>query len=59
MSERKNPEPPARFNYAVGAGLGLLIGGAVGLFTGNFLIDALLGIAIGVVVAYLVRTIRP
>jgi len=57
MSERKNPEPPARSSYAVGAGLGLLIGGIVGLFTGHFLIDALLGIAIGVVMAYLV-TVR-
>lgn len=59
MSEHQNPQPPAAFSYAVGAGLGLLIGGAVGLFTDNFLLDAILGIAIGLVVTYLVLFLKP
>ena len=57
--EHKNHEPPALFSYAVGAGLGLLVGGTVGLFLDKFLLDAVFGIAIGVVVAYLVRTLKP
>ena len=41
----------------MGAGLGLLVGGAVGLFAGDnlFLPAALLGAGIGVVVAFLVK----
>ncbi len=58
MTEHENHEPPARFSYAVGAGLGLLVGGAIGLFMDHFLIDAVFGIAIGLVVAYMVRTLR-
>ena len=57
--EHENHEPPAKFSYAVGAGLGLLIGGAVGLFMDAFLLDAAFGIAIGLVVAYLVRELKP
>ena len=59
MSEHENHEPPAKYSYAVGAGLGLLIGGAVGLFTDTFLVDAILGVAIGLVVTYLVKFLRP
>jgi hypothetical protein len=59
MSEHENHEPPAKYSYSVGAGLGLLIGGAIGLFTDSFLIDAILGIAIGLVVTYLVKFLRP
>jgi hypothetical protein len=58
MSEHHPPEPPATYTYAVGAGLGLLIGAAVGLFAGDgdlFLPAALLGIGIGIVVAFLVK----
>ncbi len=57
--EHENHEPPAKFSYAVGAGLGLLVGGAVGLFMDHFLLDALFGVAIGLVVAYLVRELKP
>ncbi len=57
--EHENAEPPAKFSYAVGAGLGLLVGGAVGLFMDHFLLDAVFGIAIGLVVAYIVRTLKP
>ena len=59
MSEHENHEPPPKYSYSVGAGLGLLIGGAVGLFRDEFLIDAILGIAIGLVVTYLVKFLRP
>jgi hypothetical protein len=59
MTEHENHEPPAKFSYAVGAGLGLLIGGAIGLFNDHFLIDAVFGIAIGLVVSYIVRTLKP
>jgi NhaP-type Na+/H+ or K+/H+ antiporter len=38
--------------------LGLLVGGTVGLFLDHFLIDALFGVAIGLVVAYIVRNIK-
>ena len=56
MSEHQPPEPSATYTYAVGAGLGLLVGGAVGLFAGDlFLPGALLGAGIGVVVAFLVK----
>ncbi len=57
MSEHHPPEPSATYTYAVGAGLGLLVGGAVGLFTGDdlFLPGALLGAGIGVVVAFFVK----
>lgn len=59
MSDEHEPhEPPAKFSYAVGAGLGLLVGGAVGLFLDHFLLDALFGVAIGLVVAYIVRNIK-
>ncbi len=58
MSEHESHEPPARFSYAVGAGLGLLVGGAVGLFMDRFVLDALLGVAMGLVVAYIVRTLK-
>ena len=60
MTEHHTPEPPAQYSYAVGAGLGLLIGGGVGLFLDEdkFLPLAVIGLAIGLVVAYLVRTIR-
>ena len=58
MSEHESHEPPAQFSYAVGAGLGLLVGGTVGLFLDRFLIDALFGVAIGLVVAYIVRNIK-
>ncbi len=57
--EHEVAEPPAKFSYAVGAGLGLLIGGTVGLFMDKFLLDAVFGIAIGLVVAYIVRTLKP
>lgn len=57
-SEHENHEPPAKFSYAVGAGLGLLIGGAIGLFIGNFPLNAGFGVAIGLVVAYLVRALK-
>ena len=57
--EHENHEPPEKYSYAVGAGLGLLVGGAIGLFTDQFLIDAILGVAIGLVVTYLVRFLRP
>ena len=56
--EHEQHEPPAKFSYAVGAGLGLLVGGAVGLFLDHFLLDALFGVAIGLVVAYIVRNIK-
>lgn len=63
MSEHENHEPPAKYSYAVGAGLGVLIGGAVGLLAGasgvSFLIDAVLGVAIGLIVTYLVKFLRP
>ncbi|MDX6231887.1 MAG: hypothetical protein QOH68_855 [Nocardioidaceae bacterium] len=57
MSEHQPPEPSATYTYAVGAGLGLLVGGAVGLFAGDdlFLPAALLGAGIGVVVSFLVK----
>jgi hypothetical protein len=59
MGEHQPPEPPATYTYAVGAGLGLLIGGAVGLFAGDgndlFLPGVLLGAGIGIVVAFLVK----
>jgi hypothetical protein len=57
MSEHQPPEPSATYTYAVGAGLGLLIGGAVGLFSGDdlFLPAALLGTGIGVLGAFLVK----
>ena len=57
MSEHHPPEPSAVYTYAVGAGLGLLVGGAVGLFAGDdlFLPAALLGAGIGIVVAFLVK----
>ncbi len=58
-SEHEGHEPPAKFSYAVGAGLGLLVGGAIGLFTDHFLLDAAFGVAIGLVVAYLVRELKP
>jgi hypothetical protein len=56
--EHEQHVPPAQFSYAVGAGLGLLVGGTVGLFLDHFLIDALFGVAIGLVVAYIVRNIK-
>jgi hypothetical protein len=61
MSEHHPSEPPAQFRYAVGAGLGLLIGGAVGLFLGDdkFLAAAIFGIAVGIVVAYFVKFLSP
>jgi hypothetical protein len=61
MSEHHNPEPPAQYRYAVGAGLGLLVGGAVGLFLGDdkFLASAIFGVAVGIVVAYFVKFLRP
>jgi hypothetical protein len=59
MTEHENHVPPAKFSYAVGAGLGLLIGGAIGLFKDHFLLDAVFGIAIGLVVSYIVRTLKP
>lgn len=57
MSEHQPPEPSPVYTYAVGAGLGLLVGGAVGLFAGDdlFLPAALLGAGIGIVVAFLVK----
>ena len=57
MSEHHPPEPSAVYTYAVGAGLGLLVGGTVGLFAGDdlFLPAALLGAGIGIVVAFLVK----
>ena len=57
MSEHHPPEPPSSYTYAVGAGLGILIGGAVGLFAGDnyFLPAAILGAGIGIVLAFLVR----
>ena len=59
MSEHHPPEPSATYTYAVGAGLGLLVGVAVGLFTGDggdlVLPAALLGAGIGVVVSFLVK----
>ncbi|MEO6605743.1 MAG: hypothetical protein ABIN55_09025 [Aeromicrobium sp.] len=57
--EHKEHKPPAKFSYAVGAGLGMLVGGAIGLFMGHFLLDAAFGIAIGLVVAFLVRELKP
>lgn len=57
--EHEAHEPPAKFSYAVGAGLGMLIGGAVGLFMDQFLLDAAFGVAIGLVVAFLVRELKP
>jgi hypothetical protein len=61
MSEHHNPEPPAQYRYAVGAGLGLLIGCAVGLFLGEdtFLAAAIFGIAVGIVVAYFAKFLSP
>jgi hypothetical protein len=59
MSEHEIPEPPAKYSYSVGAGLGLFIGGVIGLFTDTFLIDAVLGVAIGLVVTYLIKAVRP
>ena len=61
MSEHHPPEPPAQFRYAVGAGLGLLIGGAVGLFIDEdvFLASAIFGVAVGIVVAYFAKFIKP
>ena len=57
MSEHHSPEPSSTYTYAVGAGLGLLVGGAIGLFAGDdlFLPAALLGAGIGIVVAFLVK----
>jgi hypothetical protein len=59
--EHHNPEPPSEYTYAVGAGLGLLVGAAVGLFAGGdrFLLFAGLGIVAGLAVAYLVKLLRP
>lgn len=56
MSE--NREPPAEFRYAVGAGLGLLVGGAVGLFVDQFLSGVLIGVAGGIVVAFFAGFIK-
>jgi hypothetical protein len=57
MSEHHPPEPSATYTYAVGAGLGLLVGVVIGLFAGDnlFLPAALLGAGIGIVVAFLVK----
>jgi hypothetical protein len=57
MSEHHPPEPSSTYTYAVGAGLGLLVGGAVGLFAGDdlFLPAALLGAGFGIVGAFLVK----
>ena len=57
MSEHRPPEPSSTYTYAVGTGLGLLVGGAVGLIVGEnlFLPAALLGAGIGIVVAFLVK----
>ena len=59
MSEHENHAPPAPFSYAVGAGLGMLVGGAIGLAMDHFLLDAAFGIAIGLVITYIVRTLKP
>lgn len=56
--EHEHAVPPAKFSYAVGAGLGLLGGGAVGLFIGNFPLNAVFGLAFGLVIAYIVRNIK-
>ena len=66
MSPHQNPphqnhEPPAQFRYAVGIGLGVLIGGAVGLFVDNdqFLAFALAGAAAGLLLSYFAKFLRP
>ncbi|MCW2830487.1 MAG: hypothetical protein JWP31_1179 [Aeromicrobium sp.] len=61
MSDHQNREPSAQFRYAAGAGLGLLIGAAVGLFLDRdvFLPAALIGMAIGLVVAYVAQFTKP
>jgi len=61
MDSHQNPEPPAQFRYAVGAGLGLLVGGAVGLFLDGdyFLPAAILGVAVGIVVAFFATFTKP
>ncbi|MGA8986876.1 hypothetical protein [Aeromicrobium sp.] len=57
MTEHHSPEPPSSFTYAVGVGLGALIGGAVGLFLGGnyFLPSLLIGAAVGIIVSHLVK----
>ena len=61
MSEHGNPQPPTAFRYAAGIGLGVIIGGAVGLFVDEdvFLPAAVIGAAVGLLVAYFVRFTRP
>ena len=59
MSEHQNHEPPAPYRFAVGAGLGMIIGLAVGLFADQPIAGALIGLAVGIICAYGAKFIKP
>lgn len=59
MSEPQNHEAPKEYSYAVGAGLGLLGGVAVGLFINDVVPAVMIGVVFGVVAAWGVRLLKP
>ncbi len=59
MSEHENHEAPKEYTYVVGAGLGLLGGVIVGLFMGEVIPAVLIGMVVGIVIAWGVRLLKP
>lgn len=59
MSEHENHEAPKEYTYVVGAGLGLLGGVIVGLFMGEVIPAVMIGMVVGIVIAWGVRLLKP
>jgi hypothetical protein len=59
MSEHQNHEAPKEYTYVVGAGLGLLGGVIVGLFMDEIVPAVLIGVVVGIVIAWGVRLFKP
>ena len=59
MSEHGNYEVPKEYTYAVGAGLGLFGGVIVGLFMDEVVPAVMIGIVVGIVIAWGVRLFKP
>ena len=59
MSEHENHEVPKEYTYAVGAGLGLFGGVIVGLFMDEVVPAVMIGMVVGIVIAWGVRLLKP
>jgi len=58
MARDLEPEPPAPYRYAIGAGLGLLVGAVVGAVVHRPFAAIVIGVAAGLVLAYVLSVLR-